>query len=1595
MKTILTIVLALAFTIVGASSVLAIGRGGTPPTVSLSASNVEVSPGDSVTLTWSSTNATSCSSSQFPTGGTSGAMTVTPDSLPTTYSITCDGAGGSATDSVTIRQGTSGSCDVTVTAGQTQNYTFVPSLPAGAYDLSYAVIAHRVDGYSTDNQQFNSDGNYNQQPFTVSKTWTTPGNYQIQGWVTFSRASGCSAGSGCAGTDPYQQDTMTSPTGSVYAEDAPPVCHVTVLPAKTNLTAGGAPDLYGTLGQSITVMTTNGQAVNVTNNGQADAGGFTTRFTVNGGSPIDVNTGGLSQGASTDLSATFPAGVFPWVGAYTYQYCVDSNGNVDESDESNGDNCRSGNIYIGSAPSACQLNVLTGQSTTFQMTTNGYLTSRAYHANYSINWGNTTSTGWIEPGAEPYVASHTWDTAGDYKVEGYVGDIQYINTPPSSGAGSAPDTLIAPNGQTATWAQGTSSAVPKYCNVHVYDPAPAPTASISLSPSSVAYGGSSTLSWSCGNADYGCTGTGFSTGGAASGSITVSPTKSTYYRVDASGAGGTTYADQSLSVGQPYPDVTARRPDTAVSAVWGNSFNVTGTVINIGAAAMNGPFSVTAQVCDGFGSCGQYNHLSAIQIGTLNPDPSGVGVTIPVPSTPSASVGGATYSYRICADEDAVGNKPVNESNEDNNCSGWQTINVTAPDLTTDTSSGNGVAPTVYGDLGQPVSVSGIAVNIGNAGSGGFSNMFVTNWNGSSWNSITDGSYIGGLGQGGSQAGFSGTFPASTFASKGTYAYSYCAGINSGWQQSLSNESNNNNNCEWSGNIVIRAPDLTAGNPTPWPATTLVNTPITFSTQINNGGDGSSVSFPVFFEVVNDGTKFGYTYLNGIAPNAPVTATASYTFTSPGTYQVMACVNNNTSWKNIAPESKYDNDCSAWDTVNVYPVPTVSLTLTPNSIAYGGSSTLNWSCTGADACTGYGFSTGNANSGSITVNPTQTTSYSLGAWNGSGTTANTSATLTVGQPYPNLTADNNGPVVAKTGSTPTLSGTIQNIGAITTSGSFYVQVRFCDANCATIDRSVFTSTQALAPGPSRAVSFSQLTMPSRGNYYYQICADAYGDVHESKEDDNCSGWQSVTVTAPDLVPTPPGPPIGPVSPTTGTAGSPVTFTASAKNQGDAASDSFPILFQVEENGDLFSSNYVAGLASGSTGSASGAYTFSRMGTYHVRECVNQIPDVNRDVVAVESNYGNNCGDWIPVTISAPNPLGEGVTPTTAIAGSPVTLVGSVTDMDPNTGVPSADITTSFPNWIIIRNAANGGGSDVFDNNVTASPLASGAHETINDLPYTFPSEGTYSVLVCAGYGFNGTTDPWTRVPANSSGGGCGPWTNITVGPAPKPDLIGLTPPNITVQQGNAVPVSGTVMNQGTVGTGASFKNIFKTDPQGNGTWRPAAGSSTGAPLAGGNATESVSGTLPAFTQPGVYPYVLCADEDIDNGWAGSIDEGSNEGNNCSVQPGFITVQPPPPPPSCSGMPTLSLTANPNRVVKNGSATLSWRVTNTLNSCTVTNSNGTTIATIPAGQCSDVATSSMSTGPLTKQTVYSLNCTNAGTAYATTTVVNVVPKFNEF
>lgn len=134
-----------------------------------------------------------------------------------------------------------------------------------------------------------------------------------------------------------------------------------------------------------------------------------------------------------------------------------------------------------------------------------------------LSYGNSTTLQWSSSNATTM----------------YIANVGYVTPNTTGSATVGPLTSTAYDG-TAVSSVGTTN-----CNftLTVSSP-PAPTCSVSVSPTSLYEGQSTTLEWTSSNTTS-CTGTNFSTGGATSGETEVSPSSSTTYTASCTGAGGT------------------------------------------------------------------------------------------------------------------------------------------------------------------------------------------------------------------------------------------------------------------------------------------------------------------------------------------------------------------------------------------------------------------------------------------------------------------------------------------------------------------------------------------------------------------------------------------------------------------------------------------------------------------------------------------------------------------------------------------------------------------------------------------------------------------------------------------------------------------------------------------------------------------------------------------------------------------------------------------------------------------------------------------------------------------------------------------------
>ena len=257
--------------------------------------------------------------------------------------------------------------------------------------------------------------------------------------------------------------------------------------------------------------------------------------------------------------------------------------------------------------------------------------------------------------------------------------------------------------------------------------------------------------------------------------------------------------------------------------------------------------------------------------------------------------------------------------------------------------------------------------------------------------------------------------------------------------------------------------------------------------------------------------------------------------------------------------------------------------------------------------------------------------YRVSAINSAGTSlASNVATATTAQPSDLVVespgVDNSSPGA---GASFTLSATVRNQGNGPSASTTLRYYRSTDASITTGDTEVGTgSVSGLAALGSSPQSIS-LTAPSKpGTYYYGACVDAVSD--ESNTGNNCSFAVAVTVPAsPDLIVQSPS-----VSDSSPDAGTPITLSATVRNQGSGPSDSTTLRYYQSADSSISSSDTAVGTDSVSGLSASGTSAEdisltapSTPGTYYYGACV--------DSVSGESDAGNNCSGGVAVAVGTP------------------------------------------------------------------------------------------------------------------------------------------------------------------------------------------------------------------------------------------------------------------------------------------------------------------------------------------------------------------------
>ncbi|MEK7602490.1 MAG: CARDB domain-containing protein [Patescibacteria group bacterium] len=229
--------------------------------------------------------------------------------------------------------------------------------------------------------------------------------------------------------------------------------------------------------------------------------------------------------------------------------------------------------------------------------------------------------------------------------------------------------------------------------------AAATTANLSANPISITQGNSSTLTWSSTNATS-CTSPDFNTGGAVSGSISVSPSADTMYTVDCTGSGAPASSSVTVSVTAAQSDLTAAAVSPA-SAIAGTLVTLSALVSNSGVAGTGVGFTDLFQrATDSSGS-------NATDIGTYaNTALASSGNTSATMNYSFPSAG--TWYVRACADKASAGDSgAINESNEGNNCGPWTAITVAAAGVPAVSCTPSNANPPVGGTVTYTATPSG------------------------------------------------------------------------------------------------------------------------------------------------------------------------------------------------------------------------------------------------------------------------------------------------------------------------------------------------------------------------------------------------------------------------------------------------------------------------------------------------------------------------------------------------------------------------------------------------------------------------------------------------------------------------------------------------------------------------------------------------------------------------------------------------------------------------------------------------------------------------------------------------------------------------
>ncbi len=696
-------------------------------------------------------------------------------------------------------------------------------------------------------------------------------------------------------------------------------------------------------------------------------------------------------------------------------------------------------------------------------------------------------------------------------------------------------------------------------------------------------------------------------------------------------------------------------------------------------------------------------------------------------------------------------------------------------------------------------------------------------------------------------------------------------------------------------------PDLTAGSVSPTIAT--VNSALTFSGGISNSGAASTgSSFNNLFQVSSAGNGGGS--ISTISVNSMATLGAgvsgsinssAHTFTSAGTYSVRLCADGDESFNSGIVEGNEKNNCGSWTNIivsNPVAAPTVSISALPTSVVTNGSSTLTWSVGGqVTSCSASGGWSGSKSisGGSQLVNNISTdTTYTI-TCTGPGGTATQGVTVTVTDP-PSVTLTASPTSVGAGGSSNLTWTTSGNISSCTASGGW-------------------SGTKSTAGGSQSTGSISSATT------YTITCTGPGGTSSDSV---------TVSITA------------GPV----------VTLTASPST--------------VASGGSSTLTWTVSGSVTSCTASGSSSWSGSKS-TSGGSQTISGITTDLTFTLSCTGPGGTTVQSTSVTVISAPT-VSLTATPSSISSGGSSTLTwtvsGSVTSCTASGGWSGSKSTSggsqstgsisSATTYSISCTGPGGTSNSSVTINITSGPVV-----TLTASPSSVSSGGS-------------STLTWTVSGSVTSCTASGGWSGSKSTSGGSQDITSI--PSTTTFTLSCTGPGGTTVQSTTVNVQDAPSVVFTASPS--------------AVASGGSSTLtwSVSGTVDSCVASGA--------------WSGSKStSGGNQSTGSIFAPSTYTLTCNGPGGSdtqtvnvsITSGPVVTFTASPSSVSSGGSSTLTWTVSGSVTSCTASGSSSW------SGSKSTSGGSQMITN-ITSDTTFVLSCTGPGgtTVQSQTVTVNSAP-----